>query len=122
MKLLLDEGLPLRAAARLRDAGLESNHAIEMGLNGRVDEIILAKAAELGAVVVTLDSDFHTILASWKALRPSVIRIRIEGLKDEAAASLILQVVSQVGQALEMGAAVTVTPWQIRIRRLPLKR
>ena len=44
------------------------------------DEDILAFALTLTATVVTLDADFHAILAVFEASGPSVVRIRLQGL------------------------------------------
>ena len=44
------------------------------------DEEILAFSLEKNAIVVTLDADFHTILAVSGASGPSVIRLRLQGL------------------------------------------
>jgi len=73
-----------------------------------------------GAVVITLDSDFHALLAISGALMPSVIRIRIEGMKGDQVASIIQQVQAVAVSDLAEGSAVTVTARRIAIRRLPL--
>lgn len=51
------------------------------GCQRAADEQILEFALGKNSVVVTLDSDFHTILAVSGAVGPSVIRGRIEGLR-----------------------------------------
>ena len=53
------------------------------------DEVILAEGETRGAIVVTLDSDFHALLALSSASLPSVIRIRTQGLKGEGVADVI---------------------------------
>jgi predicted nuclease of predicted toxin-antitoxin system len=45
------------------------------------DAVILDYAREEGRVIVTLDADFHTLLALTGATFPSVVRVRIEGLR-----------------------------------------
>jgi predicted nuclease of predicted toxin-antitoxin system len=70
--------------------------------------------------VVTLDSDFHALLARSNASSPSVIRIRIQGLKGDGVARVIQQVVQAVKSDLLAGAAVTVTERRLAIRRLAL--
>lgn len=72
------------------------------------------------AVVVTLDADFHAILAMTGAREPSVIRIRLEGLRGEALARLVQEVVSMKRGEIEAGAAVSVTPRRVRVRLLPI--
>ncbi len=59
MKLILDEGLPLRTAGLLRNAGVEAKHVLELGLTGASDQTILDKAKADGAAVATLDADFR---------------------------------------------------------------
>ena len=84
------------------------------------DEEILEAARARDAVVVTLDADFHSLLAAAHAINPSVIRIRIEGLKGEEIARIIERVIGSGQAELETGAAVSVTNGGIRIRLLPL--
>jgi hypothetical protein len=58
-------------------------------------------------VVVTLDADFHALLARSNASQPSVILVRVEGLKGEAMASIIGRVLASASIDLVDGAAVT---------------
>ncbi len=120
MKLLLDQGLPRSAARLLREAGTDCVHLGEIGYSTAEDAAILQKARDDGRIVVTLDADFHALLAFSAAVSPSVIRIRTEGLRGEKVASLILQVIEHCGEDLGRGAVVTVQQSRIRIRRLPL--
>jgi predicted nuclease of predicted toxin-antitoxin system len=84
------------------------------------DEAILSAAKARNAVVVTIDSDFHALLALLGATKPSVIRIRMQGLKGDGVANMILQVIAVVQSELETGAAVTVTNRRLALRNLPL--
>ena len=61
--LVLDQGIPRDAAVRLREFGYECLHVGEVGMSTAVDEEILGFALGRRAVVVTLDADFHAILA-----------------------------------------------------------
>lgn len=80
MKLLLDQGLPLSAAALLRDTGVDTLHVGEIEMSEAEDVEIIQRARDEGRAVATLDADFHTLLALDEATSPSVIRIRIERL------------------------------------------
>lgn len=120
MKLLLDQGLPRSAVTLLRAAGLDADHVGDRGHAAAADATILALAVAEGRTIVTLDADFHTLLALAGATEPSVVRIRIEGLRAEALAALIQSVLAQAGADLEAGAVVTVQEGRLRIRRLPL--
>lgn len=121
MKLILDEGMPLGAARLLREMGLAAHRVLEMQLGGAADEAILEQARNEAAVVATLDADFHQILAATGNGKPSVIRVRIEGLKSRQLADLLLSVVKGAAGELEAGAVVSVSQRNLRIRRLPLK-
>jgi predicted nuclease of predicted toxin-antitoxin system len=120
--LLLDQGLPRSTILYLRDAGLEADHVGEVGLAAAADSAILARARDQAQIVVTLDADFHAQLALSGAVGPSVIRIRIEGLKAKELADLLVRVLEQCREDLKSGAMVTVTESSIRVRRLPLVR
>jgi predicted nuclease of predicted toxin-antitoxin system len=120
MKLLLDQGLPLSAAALLRDAGIDTIHVSEINMSEAEDTKIIQRAREEERVVATLDADFHTLLALGEATSPSVIRIRIERLRAQALTDLLLMVITECKEELEQGSAITVEPSRIRIRRLPL--
>lgn len=120
MKLLLDQGLPRTAAKLLRVAGFDTVHVGDIGYATAKDVAILQLAMTDQRTVITLDADFHTLLALSAASAPSVIRIRIEGLRAEAVAVLIQSVVTQCEQELVQGAVVTVQEGRLRVRRLPL--
>jgi predicted nuclease of predicted toxin-antitoxin system len=120
MKLLIDQGLPRSCASLLELAGVDAAHVGDLGMSEALDAEILDFATEDDRVVVTLDADFHGLLAERSARSPSVIRIRIEGLKSTEAANVILRVIDTVRDELSRGAAVTVTPTNVRVRLLPL--
>ena len=120
MRLLLDQGLPRTAAVLLREAGIDTVHVGEIGFSTAADADILKHARLESQVVVTLDADFHSLLAHSGEASPSVIRIRIEGLRADPLSKLLQTVCAQTEEELEQGAAVTVQSGRIRIRRLPM--
>jgi predicted nuclease of predicted toxin-antitoxin system len=120
MKLLLDQGLPRSAATLLSEAGIDTIHVAEVSLSAADDTDILQRAREDKRVVVTLDADFHALLALSAATSPSVIRIRIERLRAQALTNLLLTVLGEVAEDLEQGVVVTVELSRVRMRRLPL--
>lgn len=120
MRLLLDQGLPRGACEILERGGHDVLHVADVGLSTADDEAILDRALAENRTVVTLDADFHAILAQRGATGPSVIRIRIEGLCAEALAELVMGVMGVAGADLDRGAAVTVAHGDVtRIRPLP---
>ena len=120
MKLLLDQGTPRSAATILREAGFDAVHTGETGLAEAEDSEIIHRAALEDRIVVTLDADFHMLLALAQAQKPSVIRIRIEGLRAEEFSGLVQNVLNQCSDDLKAGAMISVNDFQIRVRRLPV--
>ena len=121
MKLLLDQGVPRSVVGHLRTAGIESIHTGEIGLATATDSDILERARIDDRIAVTLDADFHALLARSAATTPSVIRIRIQGLRGEECARLLVQVLQLCTDDLMRGSAVTVQPGRVRVRELPLQ-
>ena len=120
MKLLLDQGTPRSAATMLRLAGLDAVHTGESGLAEAEDAEIIRRATDENRIIVTLDADFHAQLALTQARKPSVIRIRIEGLRAEEFSGLLQKVLNQCADDLKAGAMISVNDCQIRVRRLPV--
>lgn len=120
MKLLLDQGLPRSAASLLRAAGIDTVHTGEIGLATADDESIIQVARQQERVVITLDADFHSLLALSGADKPSVVRIRIEGLRAEPLVTLLQALLEERGSELDKGALMTVQPKRVRIRFLPI--
>ncbi len=71
MKLLLDQGLPRSAAALLRATGIDTVHTGEIDLATADDEAIIQVARQHERVIITLDADFHALLALSRADKPS---------------------------------------------------
>ena len=122
MRLLLDQGLPRSTVRHLAGMGIVAEHVGDLGMARAADALILDEARQRQAAVVTLDADFHALLAASRAAGPSVVRIRIEGLNGEQLASLLVQVLDVAGAEIEAGAVVSVTVRRIRVRLLPIGR
>ena len=118
--LLLDQGVPRRAAQLSRDEGVDATHTSEVGLSCADDEGILAWCREHDRVAVTLDADFHALLAVAGHDSPSVIRVRQEGLKGPEMAQLIATIVGRHSRALVSGAMLTVRHGRVRTHALPV--
>jgi len=122
MNILLDQGVPRSTAELLRAAGVDAVHTAGIGMSRAEDEAILAEAAAQDRLVVTLDADFHALLALSGATRPSVIRLRIQGLRAEEIAPLLSRILEQSREDLEEGAVISVTETRVRVRKLPIVR
>lgn len=120
IRILLDQGLPRSTASHLQDEKWDILHVGDIGLSKAQDTELIKYARENGRIIITLDSDFHAFIAVANAESPSVIRIRIEGLKGPEMALLIRQIWPKIEFSLNQGAMVTVTEKSIRIHKLPL--
>lgn len=121
-RLLLDQGLPRSPPRHLERLGIRSVHAADIGLSRAADREIVAEARAQGLAIVTLDADFHALIALSGKTRPTVIRIRREGLDGERIAALIAEVMARLPEAISRGALITVTERNIRVRHLPVAR
>ena len=89
----------------------------------RADDVDIVRRARAEArICVTLDADFHSLLATSGERSPSVIRIRKEGLDATALAALLQGIWAGIEDALNGGAMVTVTDRSVRVRPLPVVR
>ena len=122
MKFLLDQGLPRSSASLLRENNIVATHLGELDMSAAPDEAIIEYARANGYCIVTLDADFHSLIAASAANGPSVIRLRVQRLKAPDAASLVKTVLERLGHEFSSGCFVTVTKDSIRIRRLPVQR
>jgi predicted nuclease of predicted toxin-antitoxin system len=84
------------------------------------DKEILVWSLGQEAAVVTLDADFHTILAVSGASGPSVLRIRRQGLNALAVVELIEDVIADFQMDLTRGSLVTVKATKTTCHKLPI--
>ena len=73
-------GIAREAAEILRASGWDALHVGAIGMGTASDGLILEHAVIDRRVVVTLDSDFHALVAVSGSREPPIIRIRREGL------------------------------------------
>ncbi len=120
MKLLFDQGLPRGAVSLFQAAQIDAVHVGELGYAAAADQQILELARREGRVEVTLDADFHDALAATSSITPSVIRIRIERLKAQGLADLLIPILPNISADLDAGALIVIQVGRVRVRRLPL--
>ncbi len=76
MKLLVDANIAPLVAARLRYAGHEAVHVIEIDMHRASDVEIIERALTDGSTVVSSDTDFAAILAARNTPKPSFVLLR----------------------------------------------
>lgn len=120
MKLLLDQGVPAEAAVLFRQHGFECWHVSEFGMQKAEDEAILSFAAEKACVVITLDADFHALVAVRGLQGPSVVRLRREGCRAEAVVAALEGVLIAHSADLISGCLISVKERRTTCHRLPV--
>jgi predicted nuclease of predicted toxin-antitoxin system len=118
LRALLDQELPYSTVTHLQSLGWDVVHTVDVGMQRAADQTIIDYAREQQRLYITLDADFHSIIATAGLSSPSVIRIRRQSLTGMECARLIHHVYVQVRQDIETGAFVTVTKDKIRVGRL----
>jgi predicted nuclease of predicted toxin-antitoxin system len=121
VKFLVDQNRSPALAERLRDAGHDAVHTMELGLERAEDDELLLLAREEQRVVISGDTDFGALLALANATSPSVILFRSRHRRSaDDQATLLLAHLDDVEGDLVAGAVVVITDDRIRVRRLPL--
>lgn len=120
MRILLDQGLPIRAAEFLRSKGGDAVHTEEAGLARAADPAILEWCRSEDRVLFSLDRDFHRLIALASASGPSVVRLRLQGLSYRETAEIIEQVIATHRNDLDEGALISVRGHSIKVRKLPI--
>lgn len=88
MKLLFDENLAERLVRDVADIYPASSHVLALRLGGAADEVIWARAADEGFVLVTKDEDYHR-LSVIRGPPPKVIWVRLGNCATEPIARLL---------------------------------
>jgi predicted nuclease of predicted toxin-antitoxin system len=119
--LLLNAGLPYRAAAWPREHGTEAIHVRDIRMGAAADPEILEYARQRRQVCITLDHDFHRILAEMGETTPSVLLLQTQFTGYLETARLIARLVSEYPDELAAGVAMTAAGGFVRFRKLPLR-
>jgi predicted nuclease of predicted toxin-antitoxin system len=103
-----------------RQLGYDCRHVSELGMQKARDEDILSFAQDRGYTVITLDADFHALVAVRGLIGPSVVRLRREGCRAEAVVGILAPVLGRHRMDLEKGALISVKGHRVTCHRLPV--
>lgn len=120
MKIIVDMCLSPKWADALNEAAYEARHWSSVGPGNAPDASIFEFARQEGAVILTADLDFGTLLAGARTGKPSVIQLRLPRISLEKAWDPTLRALTQFRSEIEAGALVTIDAVNIRVRILPL--
>ena len=114
MNLLADESVDKHIVEQLREDGHDVLYVSEMEPSIR-DEVVLQRANEHHALLVTADKDFGEVVYREGYVHLGVILIRLAGLSPQTKAQIISKVLGE--PAVEMPDTFTVvSPGLVRIR------
>ena len=104
----------------LRSREWEALHWSEVGQPNAPDSEIFAYARENRQVVLTQDLDFAQLLFATNHTGPSVVLLRVADEFDQAVRAKICNAIAIAAEELRVGALLTLSSRNARLRRLPI--
>ena len=115
MNLLADESVDKPIVNRLRQDGRNvlSIAELDPSIN---DEMVLCRANQNGALLITADKDFGELVFRLGQIHAGVVLVRLAGLSPQAKAKIVSAVLVSRGNEL-MNAFSVISSGRVRIRR-----
>ena len=115
MNLLADESVDGRTVERLRQEGHDVAYIAELE-PGISDDVVLDRANERNALLVTADKDFGELVFRQGLVNSGVVLLRLAGLSLETKAEIVADVL-RAREAELLQAFSVISPGMVRIRR-----
>jgi predicted nuclease of predicted toxin-antitoxin system len=114
MNFLADESVDNPIIERLRHDGHDVLAVLEMEPSIS-DEIVLERANQKGALLLTADKDFGEIVFRQRRITAGVVLIRLAGLSPGTKAAIVSDVIREHSSEL-LHAFTVISPGMVRIR------
>lgn len=114
MNLLADEGVDAPIVARLRQDGHKVIYVAELE-PGITDDLVLDRANERGALLLTADKDFGELTFRLRRVHGGVVLLRLAGLSLDAKVEMVAAAFATHGAEF-INAFSVITPGAIRVR------
>jgi len=121
VKRLVDTALSRRVASGLTEAGHDAIQTGDRDSLKAPDEAIVEIALAEERTIISLDTDFGTILALQGASKPSFELLRPAPDRPEEQLAVLVANLPPLEAALEAGAVAVIEPGRIRLRSLPIE-
>lgn len=114
MNFLADESVDRQIVERLRVDGHSVQSVVEME-PGISDDLVLERANQQPALLLTADKDFGEMVYRQQRLMLGVVLVRLSGLSPLRKAEVVSATVSEHGRELSKAFTV-IEPGRVRIR------
>ena len=121
VKYIADVNVSRQVVDLLRTAGFDIVRVSEIMDPRSPDEDILAQALLRGAVVISHDQDFTTLLATSGATQPSLVNVRVSRIDVPWLAATLAATMRAMQFELRKGAIVTLDDGGVRVHSLPVE-
>ncbi len=122
MRFLADVGISPLTVEFLNCLGHDALHLYEQRLHRMKDPDILHKARSESRVLLTHDLDFGELMAASGAELPSVIIFRLRRMQPQILNNHLTYLISEFESDIDLGAILSVSERQVRVRHLPIER
>lgn len=121
MKYLVDNAISPKVSEILSANGFDCVHVRDLGIGNAADLEIFERAARDGRTLISADTDFGTLLATYQATVPSVVLLRkVANHRPFVQAALLIANLPAFEDDLERGSVVVISESRIRARKLPI--